>query len=87
MRQSKKRSEKWPVESIDELKLWTTTQGRIWTVIPSDELPAFNGLDRQKLQAEFAVRATRIFWLTVIGKEMDRRALLSDAKQSDKKGV
>lgn len=68
------RRDKWPEQSRQELARWSQTPGRVWQVSAKlQTLPLLPGHDRAALQEKLGPEAARLFWLTLIGLELDRR--------------
>lgn len=67
------RRDRWPKKSREELARWKTP-ARVWQAgAKTNALPLLPGHDRAALQKKFEREATRLFWLTLIGLELDRR--------------
>jgi CRISPR-associated protein Csx10 len=79
------RRDKWPQASIAALDAWARDPlghlfgdaGRLQGLA----LPLLPGHDRAALQTALAPQLTRVYWLTVVGAELDRRALAERAAQ------
>jgi hypothetical protein len=69
------RKEKWPDKSLKTLQQQAESDDFVWRhVFDAAQLPsALPPEATKKLQQEMSAEATRIFWLTVIAAEFDRR--------------
>lgn len=74
LRQTPNRVEKWPASSMQTLQAFAEDPLAVWARLDADSLPLLPDHPRQTLLDNMADEATRVFWLTVIGAEFDRRA-------------
>lgn len=80
------RKDKWPQKSLEKLEKQSMADDFVWQNYFT-ELPQLPNVDLGKLNDEMNYEATRIFWLTVIGVELDRRALAEKKNTNKKEGV
>lgn len=78
LRATKNRIDKWPGESLAALQPFAENPLAVWSRVDADLLPLLPDHERQTFRDKMADEATRIFWLTVIGAEFDRRASKED---------
>lgn len=73
-----KRRNQWPKAGHDRIASFGEDADAIWTALAAagltdEELPCLPGHDRAELRRLLAPEAARIYWLGVIGAELDRR--------------
>lgn len=73
-----KRREQWPPLGHDIIASFGSDPDAVWRALAAaglaeDDLPCLPGHDPGELRRRFAPEATRIYWLGVIGSELDRR--------------
>lgn len=79
LRRTANRVDKWPPASLPALDSFAGDAQAVWSHLDASELPLLPAHDRNDYRQGLADEATRVFWLTVIAAEFDRRARKEDA--------
>ncbi|WP_374690955.1 RAMP superfamily CRISPR-associated protein [Accumulibacter sp.] len=79
LRRTANRIDKWPPATLPALDSVAGEAQAIWSHIDASELPLLPGHHRNDYRQRLADEATRVFWLTVIAAEFDRRARKEEA--------
>ena len=74
LKKTPNRKDKWPPNSLEILGKCAGNSSHVWSHLAAEELPVLTGFDSESLKQALTTEGTRIFWLTVIGHELDRRA-------------
>ncbi|MBK7675739.1 MAG: hypothetical protein IPJ27_13815 [Candidatus Accumulibacter sp.] len=73
LRQTANRVDKWPPASLWALQAFADDSQAVWSHLNADGLPVLHDHRRNDFRERLAGEATRVFWLTVIAAEFDRR--------------
>lgn len=87
-----KRRDQWPPAGRDRIASFGRDADAVWKALTdaglaADALPCLPGHDPAELRRHMAPEATRIFWLGVIGAELDRRLRSGHSATADREAT
>ena len=73
LRETQKRKDKWPDESLTVLDSFAAREDAVWHQVDASKLPLLPSHSCEAMKHNMAAEATRILWLTAIAVVFDKR--------------